>query len=253
MALRLKGAFHTLVETTDTLEKSMPKKIAALCKPHFNPIAVMVIGACMGIGIILPFIPGSTDETFLYRWQSMIGAIGSAVIAFGLFQYQRHLDRKAQRMSVIFAAIRALTRIKSHYENVKIAFAKSTIERVRDRSKTPRTGIAREQDEKAVLNSIADVIMLCGKYTDILSAIPRDQVVASDIIAEIDELHESIDMTAHGFTMLLDYAGPHANWGGMDENGVPMIVVNALRLLEDTSEQVNQINETYMNIQRYVQ
>ena len=186
---------------------------------------------------------------WLREWQGMIGAVVSAAIAVALFQIQRMLDRRAQRISLIFTAVRALKRIKSHHENVKIQLAKATLERIRESVKIPRTAIAVEQDRQAVINCITDVIMLFGKYTDILSAIPRDQVLASDIITQIDDLDEALEWTKSGFVELLEYAGPQANWGGMDENGVPMIIVNALGFLEDISEPFKLIDSTLGNIQ----
>lgn len=186
---------------------------------------------------------------WLREWQSMIGAVISAALAVALFQIQRHLDRRAQRKSLMFSAVRALTRIKSHYENVKVPLAKATLERIRERAKVPRTVIAVEQDQKAVINCITDIIMLFGKYTDILSAIPRDQVLAYDIINQIDDLDEAFELTQKGFVMLLEHAGPQANWGGMDENGVPMIIVNALSFLEDISEQYKLIDSTLRSLQ----
>ncbi len=227
----------------------MTKKITALCKQHFNPIAVMLVGACLGIGIILPFIPGSTGETFLYRWQSMIGVVISAALAVGLFQIQRHLDRQAQRKNLVFAAIRALRRIKSHYENVKIHTASATLERIANNQKMPRTAIAVQNDQKAAIDCIADVIMLYGKYTDILSSIPRDQDLASDIITEIDEIDEAIEKTTHDITMLFDQIRTFTKWNERDENRVPRPVVNAQRLLEAIADQRKQIDGTLSKLQ----
>ncbi|WP_417806083.1 hypothetical protein [Thalassospira lucentensis] len=228
----------------------MLRKIAGFCKAHFNPLAVMFTGACLGIAAVLPFIPSIGDETFLYRWQSMIGAVISATLAVGLFQFQRYIDRREQRKNLIFAAVRALKRIKSHYENVKINLASATLDRIAINQKIPRTGIAMQNDQKAAANCIAEVIMLYGKYTDILNTVPRDQDLGSDIIIEIDEIDESIEKTSHAIRMLLDQIGNPTNWDERDEKRVPRPVVDAQRLLEDIANQRTQIDKTLCNFQR---
>jgi hypothetical protein len=227
----------------------MAKKIIALCKPHFNPIVVMLVGACVGIAVILPFIPGPAGESFLYRWQSMIGAFVSAALAVGLFQFQRHLDRRDRRKSLIFAAIRALKRIKMHYDNVKIEFAKSTCNRVEANRKGNRSGAFLLDDQEAVVQCIASIISLYGKYTEILSSIPRDLDLASDIIVDIDKIEESVELTSHALTILLTRISDIHNWGERNEQLVPVVIVNAQALLEDVRDQRAFINETLQNLQ----
>ena len=186
---------------------------------------------------------------WLHDWQSMIGAIVSAVLAIGLFQIQRHRDRQAQRTSLIFSAVRALKRIKSHYENVRIEFAKTTLDRVEANRKGNQSGATLINDQKAVYKCIADIISLYGKYAEILSSIPRDRDIASDIIVEIDTIDESIEWTADALTKLLSHVSELNNWGERNEQLVPVVIVEAQRLLADVNDQRVLINKTLQNLQ----
>ncbi|MBX2831733.1 MAG: hypothetical protein KTR23_11210 [Rhodospirillales bacterium] len=187
----------------------------------------------------------------IYNWQSLIGAFVSFSLAIGLFQYQRHLDRNKQRNSHIFTTIRALKRIRSHFENVKIAFAKSTIERVLVNARTLALvgSPSSNKDQEFSCNSIEAVIMLTGKYADILSTIPRDQDVSGDIITKIDEIEDAVEQTTYALESLLNRMRAPSEWTYHNENLETIALVEAIKLLEDVSTLKTLINHTLEELQ----
>ncbi|MFC4234471.1 hypothetical protein ACFOY8_04435 [Thalassospira xianhensis] len=218
-----------------------------LCKKHWNPIAAILVGACLGFAIAIPILDQMGENSLFYRWQSMIGAAVSAGLAIGLFQYQRHLDKQKEKKGYTFAVIRSLKRITNHYENVRIDMAKVTIENQRIRAAMPHFRPHRREDMQIVANAVAEIIMVYGKYSEILASIPRDHEIAGDIIADLDKIDDALGKTMNSFQSVRNTAA--TNWSENTADGTPLAIFDALQLLKDTAYQRETINTLLKQLQ----
>lgn len=200
----------------------MLTKLTWLCKTHFNPIAVLGIGACIAIVIILPFVPQSGEETILSKWQGLIGSAFSAAIAIGLFQYQRSIDRHAAIKARTDAATHALKRLREKTNGDYLIEVKKMIleiaTKTRDTSQriqglTVDTKLQREIDEDVdiwrteITVTINRITKHCQRNMNRLSAIPRDEFLPIKLKSEIDEIENTMEWwfdSAENYVHILD-------------------------------------------------
>ncbi|WP_338179945.1 hypothetical protein [Thalassospira tepidiphila] len=162
------------------------KKLKSLCKAHWNPSGVLLIGILSGSALTLAFFGNNEELGGLERWQSLIGVLISTAFALGLFQIQRSIDLADAMESRISVANNVLRQIgntfnESFFDQI---IAEMQTNKVRLESFSGEADSIRPEFIKSA-NDLIQLQTICSQVLNFISTIPKDQHLPHRTIEEI--------------------------------------------------------------------